>query len=622
MTCESLATKADIQAIAARLTSIETKIDNLSNLVTAAKDAIIDAIGDIETIVNAAVTLIQSVLTFLQNDILAAIAGVTSLLNNVFDTIQASIAALVAIVQSLFGGGGGEEIDYSRIEQMLSIVREQIISHINNKFDSLLGEIVENYQLVINAINGLYSGIGDLIEGAKSAILAAIENKINWLHERLLELFHIVSLSFTALYNNIRDLINALQLDGIDYERIENAINSIKIQILDRIAQAEAVILAAIAALGLLTLLDTIGNKLSQILTLLEGLNNILEILNNLRDLFDSNSGECAAAIEQTKIELNGTILSQHILTRNTTLSLQSSFNQQSTEINSQFQSVSASIANVSASIETVTTNIENIEGEPIDYDRIGVMISNAKDFIVNHIDQAIQFLIDYMTEKFSEVIGFIDSKLGSGATTHIGTCAEGSYIDVATESSTVFDSIEALSNQVRAFQAGNCQLQDAGNEVVVGLIANEKTALRITGEQLVLHFVTEENYPKRRSGSYYRPIQIGAPKPEYDWGTHFENMRWMAGNQYAELRLVGWKNPISGWFASKDAANAFFTYLTDYIIDPSVEVDNIVIPDHSNPKTNITAQIWRPYRAFIMSAPNGENQTTCLQKYYPGQSS
>ncbi|MGL5876948.1 MAG: hypothetical protein ACRC2V_04070, partial [Xenococcaceae cyanobacterium] len=179
-----------------------------------------------------------------------------------------------------------------------------------------------------------------------------------------------------------------------------------------------------------------------------------------------------------------------------------------------------------------------------------------------------------------------------------------------------------ALSNQVRAFHTGSCALEDAANEVVVGLVANEKYLLRVTGEQLVLHFVTQENYPKRRSGSNYRPIQIPAPLAEYDWNTHFENMRWEAGNQYAEMRLVNWKNPISGWFANKTAAESFFNYLKDYILDPNTEVDNIVIPEHSNPKTNIPVQTWRPYRAFHMSAPTNENQTTCLNKYYPGQQS
>jgi hypothetical protein len=701
MGCEQLATKADVQGILARLDAIESKIDNLLSFVTSARDAIINAISELKGLTNTAITLVQQVLDFLQNNILVAIQAISSsiaevlsflqnniltaiqaisnLISEVFATIRTSIAALVALVQSLFGDGSSEEIDYSRIEQMLSTIRQQIINHIDSKIDQLHQQILDLFHIVsleitalynnlgarieqaivvalneiLDAVNwlhqqilslhnilslsltALYNNIRALLEGlnfepvdygrievmidtAKNAIVNHIDSKINWLHGKILELFSIVSLEFTALYNNIRALIDALNFEPFDYARIERAIVSIKDEILNRIQQAEVTILAAIAALGLLTLLDTIGNKITQILTLLDRLNNILELLNNLRDLFDSNSSNISNKIDRAKVEINGTILAQSFQTRNSITSLQSTVTQQSTELNTQIETVSSSIANVSASIVTVNSNIEGIQRDPINYDRINNHTSERINWLHQQILDLHNIISASFTALYNNLVDFITSKFGSNARTYTGTCVEGSYVDVSVESSTVLDSISALSNQIRAFHTGSC---DVVGDEVVGLVANEKYLLRITGEQLVLHFVTEDNYPKRKSGSTYRPIQIPAPLPDYDWDTHFLNMRWNAGNQYAEMRLVDWKNPISGWFASKEAANQFFDYLVNNILDPTVEVDNIVIPEHSNPKTNITTQIWRPYRAYYMSAPTNANETTCLKKYYPGQS-
>ncbi len=620
MGCEQLATKADIQAIDTKLTALEQKIDNLTSIFTDFSQAI----AEIKQLINNGFELVKElldfvkeilpqILDFLENVIKAQLDNLANLINNVFDTIQTAINGLVSIIQSIFGGGNNQE----QIQQIVTAAKNEIINYIDNKLNTIEQKIVD----LINSI----AALSNAVQTAKSEIISHIDNKISWLHQQILDLFNIVGTSLTALYNNIADLINALNFEPINYEQIQGMITNIKIEILnkiddikneifERINQAESAILAAIAALGLLGLLNTIGNQIGQLLLLL---NNILNLLNNLKDLFDGNSNELSDEIEQTKIELNSIIIAQHNQTRNTTLNLQSNFNEQSNQFNSKIQTVIDSVQTVNVTVQTIDNNIENFEADPIDYDRINGHTTERINWLHQQILDLHNLLSNSLTSLYNNITGFITSKLGNSAKTHTGSCVDGSYIDVEVESITVFDSITALSDQVKAFHTGSCN-NTTDNELVVGLIAAEKELLAITGNQLVLHFVTEDNYPKRTAGSNYRPVQVYPPKLEYDWATHFEDLRWESGNQYAALKLVGWKNAISGWFASPEAANSYFNYLIENILDENVEVDDIVIPDHSNPKTNVAVQMWRPYRAFLMSEPSNNNTTTCLQKYYP----
>ncbi len=122
------------------------------------------------------------------------------------------------------------------------------------------------------------------------------------------------------------------------------------------------------------------------------------------------------------------------------------------------------------------------------------------------------------------------------------------------------------------------------------------------------------DNYPKRSSNSSYRPIQIPAPKDSYDWIADFQNLRWQQGNQYAELVVEGWKHGVSGWFASVDAADAFFDTVLN--LTTAVEI-NRLYPIHKTPKTNIPVRETRPWRAFISEIDDQGNART-LTKYFP----
>ena len=159
------------------------------------------------------------------------------------------------------------------------------------------------------------------------------------------------------------------------------------------------------------------------------------------------------------------------------------------------------------------------------------------------------------------------------------------------------------------------CQkLDELEDSDVVSLVASPKYVTNIDGKVLVLHFVTQDNYPKRQAGSSYRSIQIPGAKEEYDWIDDFLDLRWLSGNQYAELQLEGYVAKVSGWFADKDAANSYFDAVLELTTAREV---NRNLPDHSNPQTAIAANIWRPYRAFIESVDEG-GRAICHAKYVP----
>ncbi len=160
------------------------------------------------------------------------------------------------------------------------------------------------------------------------------------------------------------------------------------------------------------------------------------------------------------------------------------------------------------------------------------------------------------------------------------------------------------------------CNLTKFDESNTVSIVASPKYLTNVEGKVLILHFVTLENYPKRSRGSNYRPIQIPGALAEYDWDIHFKDLRWIQGNRYAELSLKGYKAKVSGWFESENQANLFFDAILNLTI---AEEENRNIPKHKYPRTDITFQVTRPYRAFIESI-NEMGQAVCHLKYIPPQ--
>ena len=109
---------------------------------------------------------------------------------------------------------------------------------------------------------------------------------------------------------------------------------------------------------------------------------------------------------------------------------------------------------------------------------------------------------------------------------------------------------------QSRINNAAICKIEDAEPGEVVAIVASDKVLDRATGKLLVLHLVTFENYPKRSRNSTYWQVQIPQAKQTYDWDEDFKDLVWNRGNLYCEMYFDGIKDPVSGFFADKDAAN------------------------------------------------------------------
>jgi hypothetical protein len=158
------------------------------------------------------------------------------------------------------------------------------------------------------------------------------------------------------------------------------------------------------------------------------------------------------------------------------------------------------------------------------------------------------------------------------------------------------------------------CNLNKKEETDVVSIVASPKYVTNVEGKVLILHFVTLDNYPKRSRGSNYRQIQIPGAKETYNWDVDFLNLTWLQGNQYAELELNEYRAKVSGWFASKGAADTFF----DKVLNLTIGTEkNRRYPEQKYSRTDIAIADTRPYRAFIESI-NESGQAICHVKYVP----
>ena len=158
------------------------------------------------------------------------------------------------------------------------------------------------------------------------------------------------------------------------------------------------------------------------------------------------------------------------------------------------------------------------------------------------------------------------------------------------------------------------CDIKIPEDPEVVSILVNDRIAPVSEDKYLVLHFVTEGNYPKRKRNSSYWEITIPAAKDSYTWDSDFKDLRFYRGNQYAELKFNEFKNPVSGFFANKDVADAYF----DKVLKLTTATEkNRGYPKHKYPQTNVVERITRPYRAFLEST-NNAGQAVCHIKYVP----
>ena len=167
---------------------------------------------------------------------------------------------------------------------------------------------------------------------------------------------------------------------------------------------------------------------------------------------------------------------------------------------------------------------------------------------------------------------------------------------------------------QSKINNAAICDIGLTESQDVVSLVASDNVLGRATDKFLVLHLVTFDNYPKRSRGSTYWQVQIPKVKDEYIWNEDFLNLSWNRGNLYCELYFDGIRDPVSGWFSNKDAADVWFNLVVN--LTTAIE-KNRKYHEQKQPKRNIESNTIRPYRAFI-SEINDVGRTICHVKYVP----
>ena len=220
--------------------------------------------------------------------------------------------------------------------------------------------------------------------------------------------------------------------------------------------------------------------------------------------------------------------------------------------------------------------------------------------------DAVKKFAADYLTNETIKKL-FLKLAITPGSVASFGVTAGASIIIQYLIEST-------FRHQKFSFYEVCNKLDDLEDPEVVSIVASDKVIARAEGKFLVLHFVTQANYPKRSRSSSYWPVQIPAAKDEYNWNEDFINLRWNRGNQYAELRFNEFANPVSGFFSDENTANTYF----DRVLRLTTATEkNRVIPKHKTPQTNVIARVTRPYRAFISSV-NSTGQVVCHVKYVP----
>lgn len=628
MGCEQLATKADIEAINNRLNSIENKLNNL-----ATKNELKEIIDSLNQTIREIANLIDSLFA----KILAKIDLIEKIINNLITSIKeeviTAINALVEIIKALFEAGG-EKIDYGKIESYHKQTRQEIIKFINDRFNV----IKDLFAKIDQAINGLKAYIASLLSGVISSILAAIAAAVASIIAAITaEIAAAVATILAALtaLKGLEKLIGLLQAllgrllqEKVDYGKIEGFHVKTRQVILNYIS-------------GVLT---------SYIKQLQTKLDYIISLLGKIK---------CNIDYDKIKCEINySKILQYHLETRNVILvgtknyiddlyskvlriltSILNAINKLDFKVDYEIilryhQKTRADIINY---IKSLLPFVDYDKINKIDYDKIKAFHEetrkNLRDYVTFEWNNRMSLLNTLFNQSFNKLndilgrLGFvlqyllqILDKLSGQSTIKIASCTieEGTETDVLDITSkttgNILQGISLLSDQMSNLQLEICRER---KEVFVGVVSSEKEILHITGNKLVLHFVTLDNYPRRKSKSTYTPIELPAPREDYDWLTAFENLRKESGNQYAGLKLEGWKTPITGFFANKNAANAYFDYLINYILDPTVVEEDRFYPEHTNPRTAIITQTWRPYRAFLMSV-GSNGQAECLLQWHP----
>lgn len=507
---------------------------------------------------------IQGYIKEIANRIEETLQRILEALNNL-DKLAKLLAALLTLFQTLYNlFQKKEEIDYDKIEGFHVKTRQVVLGYTSGVLTSYFGQQQRKLNHIISLFDKIKPQIDyTLIEAFHYRTRDVIVGKlVRYIYE---EIYSKLLLSLTSILN----AINKLKLE-IDYEIIRRFHQQTRRDIIDYIR-------------SLLPFVDYDKFKLEidyskiesfhkvtryEISRFLEGrLNIIIDLLTQIRKALD----EFKCEIDYEKIR------SFHDETRkNIRDYVAFDLNNRMTLINSLFNNT---FTRLNLIVQYLLSILSKLSGEST------IKIASCKEQIVDENNNpALE-----------------------------GTTVDALEITPVTTTN-FLQGLSLLSDQIANVQLEACKEK---KEVIVGVVSSEKEIIHITGNKLVMHLVTLDNYPKRKHVSSPKVIQVPVPKEDFEGWDVFRNLRWQAGLQYAEMKLESWKTPISGWFASDDDANNYFDYLLQNILQPDVVEINRAYPKHTSIKVSIVNQTWRPHRAYLMS-PANDGQAKCLKAWSP----
>lgn len=235
------------------------------------------------------------------------------------------------------------------------------------------------------------------------------------------------------------------------------------------------------------------------------------------------------------------------------------------------------------------------------DFEELELFFDYIKEILLERLDESVTKLLLKRLGSFAGVAGFTVSTTLDWAIGHL--------ID------------KALESQNRGLKQICEAIKEPSNDEVVAIIASHRDIPRIEGKKLILHFVSLDNYPKRKQNTSYRAVQVPSPidNESLDWATHFENIRWVQGNLYCELSLkdengILYKPSISGFFRDEAAADNTFNKFLELT---TLQEASRIYHKRTVSARNILEIETRPYRAFVTYV-NDNAQAICELKLRP----
>lgn len=148
-----------------------------------------------------------------------------------------------------------------------------------------------------------------------------------------------------------------------------------------------------------------------------------------------------------------------------------------------------------------------------------------------------------------------------------------------------------------------------------VTILASPEVQASIKDELLVLDFTTVNTFPKLNETKSKWRVQIPAPIQNITWDS-VDNIRWVRGGLYGQIKFIGRRNTTSGWFRSKADGINYFNQIAALT---TLDVENISFSEHSTPKISpaeIETRVYRVFKVFI--GANGEPDNELTQVFKP----